>query len=87
MTCHVIKTNPDTIYPVRKPRHSCLSVGRYAGDGENTCKSRSTNSLLRAGSKPSPFKRDLLFYLGDLRTLQTDAPHQSLLIEEKRIDF
>ena len=32
----------------------------YAGDGGNTCKSRSISSLLRAGSKLCPFKRGLL---------------------------
>jgi len=36
------------------------SPSNYAGDGGNTCKSRSTSSFLKAGSKPCPFKRGLL---------------------------
>jgi len=69
MSCHIKgeKAHPNGFmaqekpYPVRKPQYFCLSADRYAGNGGNTCKSRSISSLWRAWSKPCPFKRGLLF--------------------------
>ena len=46
-----------------------------------------TKPAIHKSSIPPRWAPFLLLYLADFRTLQAKAPHQALLIVEKRIDL